>query len=57
MLNFINYDKNGLLISLAGKINAENAGELSDDLIKIREKYPEGRVVIDTLDLGFVEPF
>ena len=54
MLNFINYDKNGLLISLAGKINAENAGELSDDLIKIREKYPEGRVVIDTLDLGYI---
>ena len=36
------------------KINAENAGELSDDLIKIREKYPEGRVVIDTLDLGYI---
>ena len=54
MLNFINYDKNGLLISLAGKINAENARELSDDLLKIREKYPEGRVVIDTLDLGYI---
>ena len=51
---FLNEQNNSVTLKVAGKIDANNAGELFEKLSSLREEHPRGTLNIDIADLEYI---